>query len=141
MPLVSTFDAFIGCPVSKASTMEDCIKVKGIRAYGYIGALPEENILGQWFEVDLTLQMDLSVAGKSDRLADTHNYADIIQQTQTIIQQSKFKLIERLADAIASQALDNDTRLKKVAVTVTKLTAPVPNFDGHVAVTIERSRS
>ena len=118
----------------------DCIKVTGIRAYGYIGALPEENVLGQWFEVDLTLWMDLAAAGKSDNLVDTHNYADIIQQVQQIIQTSKFKLIERLADAIATQALANDTRLEKVQVTVTKLTAPVPNFDGRVAVTIMRSR-
>ena len=121
--------------------MTDCITLTGIRAYGYIGALPEETVLGQWFEVDLTLWMDLSVAGKSDNLADTHNYADIIQQTQAIIQSSKFKLIERLADAIATQALNNDTRLENVRVTVTKLTAPVPNFDGQVAVMIERTRS
>ncbi|MEM1242182.1 MAG: dihydroneopterin aldolase [Cyanobacteria bacterium P01_H01_bin.26] len=121
--------------------MTDHITVSGIRAYGYIGALPEETILGQWFEVDLTLWMDLSIAGKSDMLADTHNYADIIQQTQRIIQTGKFKLIERLAAAIATQALDNDPRLEKVQVTVNKLTAPVPNFDGRVAVTIVRSRS
>ena len=119
----------------------DKIKVTGIRAYGYIGALPEENVLGQWFEVDLTLWMDLSVAGQSDNLADTHNYADIIQQTQQIIQTEKIKLIERLADAIATQALANDPRLEKVQVTVNKLTAPVPNFDGRVAVTIVRTRS
>ncbi|MGD1854939.1 MAG: dihydroneopterin aldolase [Leptolyngbyaceae cyanobacterium] len=117
----------------------DKIEVTGVRAYGYIGALPEENVLGQWFEVDLTLWMDLSAAGKSDSLADTHNYADIVQQTQRIIQTEKFKLIERLADEIAAQALQNDTRLQKVQVTVTKLTAPVPNFDGRVAVTITRS--
>ncbi len=120
--------------------MTDCIKISGIRAYGYIGALPEENVLGQWFEVDLTLWMDLSLAGQSDNLADTHNYADIIQQTQHIIQTEKFKLIERLADAIATQALDNDGRLEKVQVTVHKLTAPVPNFDGRVSVKIVRSR-
>ncbi|MBX2864636.1 MAG: dihydroneopterin aldolase [Leptolyngbyaceae cyanobacterium MAG.088] len=121
--------------------MTDCIKISGIRAYGYIGALPEENVLGQWFEVDLTLWMDLSVAGQSDNLDDTHNYADIIQQTQQIIQIEKFKLIERLGDAIASQALANDPRIEKVQVTVIKLTAPVPNFDGRVAITILRSRS
>ncbi|MEO0352550.1 MAG: dihydroneopterin aldolase [Cyanobacteria bacterium P01_A01_bin.15] len=119
----------------------DKIEITGIRAYGYIGALPEENILGQWFEVDLMLWMDLSAAGKSDLLSDTHNYADIIQQTQRIIQTEKFKLIERLVAAIATQALDNDPRLEKVQVTVNKLTAPVPNFDGRVAVTIVRSRS
>ena len=121
--------------------MADCISVSGIRAYGYIGALPEENILGQWFEVDLTLWMDLSVAGKSDNLADTHNYADVIQQTQQLIQTKKFKLIERLGDAIASQALANDDRLEKIQVTVTKLTAPVPNFDGRVAITSVRPHS
>lgn len=119
----------------------DKIEVTGIRAYGYIGALPEETILGQWFEVDLTLWMDLLLAGKSDSLTDTHNYADIIQQTQQIIQTEKFKLIERLGDAIATQALANDERLEKIQVTVTKLTAPVPNFDGRVAITMVRTRS
>lgn len=121
--------------------MTDCINISGIRAYGYIGARPEENVLGQWFEVDLTLWIDLSTACKSDSLADTHNYEDIIQQTQKIIQTEKFKLIERLADAIATQALKNDTRLENVQVTVTKLTPPIPNFDGHVTITIVRSRS
>ena len=120
--------------------MSDKIEVTGIRAYGYIGALPEETVLGQWFEVDLTLWMGLATAGKSDTLADTHNYADIIQQTQRIIQTEKYKLIERLADAIAAQSLFNDPRLEKVRVRVTKLTAPVPNFDGRVAVVIERTR-
>lgn len=119
----------------------DRINLKGIRAYGYIGALPEENVLGQWFEVDLTLWMDLSVAGESDNLADTHSYVAIIQQTQQLIQRSKFKLIERLGAEIAAQALKNDTRIKKVQVSVTKPTAPVPNFDGQVTVTIVRTRS
>ncbi|EKU98066.1 dihydroneopterin aldolase [Leptolyngbya sp. PCC 7375] len=121
--------------------MTDYITVSGIRAYGYIGALPEENVLGQWFEVDLMLWMDLSMAGKSDNLADTHNYADIIQQTQQIIQTEKYKLIERLGDEIATQALANDERLEKIQVTVTKLTAPVPHFDGRVAITMVRTRS
>lgn len=120
--------------------MTDRISVSGIRAYGYIGALPEENVLGQWFEVDLVLHLDLTQAGRSDRLADTHNYADIIQQVQELIQTQKFRLLERLAAVIADQALANDQRLETVEVTVTKLTAPVPNFDGRVAVTLVRSQ-
>ena len=34
------------------------IYLKGVRAYGYVGYLPEENVLGQWFEVDATLWVD-----------------------------------------------------------------------------------
>ena len=31
----------------------DCIHLTGIRGYSYVGYLPEEKVLGQWFEVDL----------------------------------------------------------------------------------------
>ncbi|MEO0457005.1 MAG: dihydroneopterin aldolase [Cyanobacteria bacterium P01_A01_bin.114] len=116
------------------------IEITGIRAYGYIGALPEENVLGQWFEVDVTLSLDLSIAAKSDRLEDTHNYATLIAQTQQIISTEKFKLIERLADAIAAQALTNDPRIQEVSVKVTKLAAPIPNFNGNISVAISRKQ-
>jgi len=38
--------------------MTSKIYLKGVRAYGYLGYLPEENVLGQWFEVDATLWVD-----------------------------------------------------------------------------------
>ena len=118
----------------------DKIEITGIRAYGYTGALPEENILGQWFEVDITLTLDLSIAGKSDQLEDTHNYAPLVAQTQEIITTQKFKLIERLADAISTQALANDSRIQAVTVKVTKLAAPVPSFSGTITVVISREQ-
>ncbi|MGK7883005.1 MAG: dihydroneopterin aldolase, partial [Crocosphaera sp.] len=52
----------------------DFIEVTGIRCYGYTGYLPEEQVLGQWFEVDLTLGVDLKDAGTSDNLDDTSDY-------------------------------------------------------------------
>jgi dihydroneopterin aldolase len=52
----------------------DCIQLTGIRAYGYTGFLPEEQVLGQWFEVDLTLWLDLAKSGASDRIEDTLDY-------------------------------------------------------------------
>ncbi|MEO1401045.1 MAG: dihydroneopterin aldolase [Cyanobacteria bacterium J06635_1] len=119
----------------------DKIEITGIRAYGYTGDLPEENVLGQWFEVDITLSLDLSTAGKSDRLKDTHNYATLITQAQQIISTQKFKLIERLADAIATQALTNDARIQAVSVKVTKPAAPIPNFDGSISVVIYRRQA
>ena len=49
----------------------DTIEVKGIRSYGYTGFLAEEKVLGQWFEVDLTIWVDLKPSGMSDDLNDT----------------------------------------------------------------------
>ncbi|MEO0540286.1 MAG: dihydroneopterin aldolase [Cyanobacteria bacterium P01_A01_bin.105] len=119
--------------------MTDQLHVNGIRAYGYTGALPEENVLGQWFEVDLTLWFDLSVAGRSDQLADTHNYVGLVQQVQALIQTETFQLIERLADAIAAQTLAADPRIEQVQVRLTKPNPPIPNFSGQIVVEINRT--
>jgi dihydroneopterin aldolase len=120
--------------------MMDAIHLTNIRAYGYTGALPEENVLGQWFQADVTLYLDLAQAAASDRLADTHDYRTVITGTQAIISGEKFVLIERMAGAIAAMALDSDPRLQRVTVRVTKLTPPIPNYTGQVAVEITRDR-
>jgi 7,8-dihydroneopterin aldolase/epimerase/oxygenase len=116
----------------------DRITISGIKAYGYTGALPEETVLGQWFTVDLTLWLDLALAGQSDCLVDTHNYATVVAQTQQLIETAKFQLLERLADAIATQALANDDRITQVNVKLTKLTPPIPNFSGQIVIEITR---
>ncbi|MBE9137283.1 dihydroneopterin aldolase [Nodosilinea sp. LEGE 07088] len=118
----------------------DAIHLTNIRAYGYTGALPEETVLGQWFQADITLYLDLTQATASDRLADTHDYRTVINSTQAIISGQKFVLIERLAGAIATSALESDLRLQRVTVRVTKLTPPIPNYTGQVAVEITRDR-
>ncbi|KPQ36871.1 MAG: dihydroneopterin aldolase FolB [Phormidesmis priestleyi Ana] len=118
----------------------DTIHINGIKAFGYLGVLKEENTLGQWFIVDLKISIDLSAAGKSDALADTHSYVEIVQETTRLIQTQKYQLIERLADAVATHALKSDSRIQQITVKVTKPTPPIPNFAGTVAVEITRQQ-
>jgi len=123
----------------------DCIHVTGIRCYGYTGLLPEEQVLGQWFEVDLTLWLDLSPAGESDEIADTINYGEAVQTVQQLVKTSKFALIERLAKAIADAILEmeehssNQSRLQQVKVHLTKVSPPIPDFGGHVSIELTRA--
>ena len=119
----------------------DTLYINDIRAYGYTGAFAEENVLGQWFRVDLALDLDLAQAGASDRLSDTYNYADAVQAIQQLIQHQPFHLIESVVSAIAKTVLQSDDRLTQVTVKLTKLTPPVPDFTGNVAVEITRDRS
>ena len=119
----------------------DKIYVNDIRAFGYSGALPEENVLGQWFRVDLILLLDLSPAGASDILADTYNYAEAVQAVQHLIQHQPFNLVETIASEIAKIVLKTDDRLTQITVKLTKLTPPVPSFLGDIAVEITRDRS
>ena len=117
----------------------DCIQLTGIRCYGYTGYLPEEQVLGQRFEVDVTLWLDLSVAGKSDAIEDTLDYRSIITSVQQLVTTSKFALIERLATAIAQLILQFD-KVTQVQVKLSKPAAPIPDFSGKITIEITRSK-
>ena len=118
----------------------DSIQVSGIRAYGYVGYLAEERVLGQWFEVDLTLWVDLAPAGQSDAIADTLDYREAIAIVKEQITTAKFDLVEKLIQAIADKIL-NLEKVEKVRVKLSKPAAPIPDFSGRITLDITRSIS
>lgn len=117
----------------------DCIQLTGIRCYGYTGYLPEEQVLGQWFEVDLTLWLDLAAAGESDNIADTFDYRHAIEVVKQLVKTSKFALVEKLTSAIADTILKVE-QVQQVQVRLSKLCAPIPDFGGKITIDITRTR-
>lgn len=117
----------------------DCIEVSGIRAYGYTGLFEEERKLGQWFEVNLILWVDLGVAGDSDDIKDTVDYRDAIETVKKIITTAKFALVEKLAHTIAEDILKYN-RISQVRVKLSKLAPPIPDFGGKITIDITRSK-
>lgn len=117
----------------------DSIQVSDIRAYGYTGFLAEERVLGQWFEVDLTLWLNLAPAGNSDDIEDTLDYRQAINTTKHLIKTAKFALVEKLAGAIADAMLDLP-HVHQVRVRLSKPAAPIPDFGGRITIDITRSR-
>lgn len=118
----------------------DQIQINSIRCYGYTGLLPEEQVLGQWFEVNLTLWVDLLPSGQSDRIEDTIDYRQSIDTVKKIITTAKFALVEKLAESIATAILNTDQRIEQVTVRLTKLSPPIPDFSGSIVIEIVRSR-
>lgn len=127
-------------PLQSASIPLDTLHINGIRAYGYTGALPEEQVLGQWFSTDITLWLDLDRAAESDRLDDTRDYSAIVTDTLDLIRTSRFALIEKLAGAIANLCLRYDD-VNQVRVQLTKEVPPIPDFSGHITVDITRQKT
>lgn len=116
----------------------DSIEVSGIRGYGYTGFLPEERTLGQWFEVDLTLWLDLQPSGKSDDINNTVDYRQAIAIVKHIIKTAKFALVEKLADVIAEDILKLEP-VNQVRVRLSKPAPPIPDFEGSITIDITRS--
>jgi 7,8-dihydroneopterin aldolase/epimerase/oxygenase len=119
--------------------LTDCLYLKGIRGYGYTGVLPEEKVLGQWFEADLQIRLDLKPSGQSDDLSDTLHYGEVVKQVQDILRRSRFDLIERLATVIAEAVLAYP-QVQQVKVCLTKATPPIPDFSGRIQVELVRSK-
>ncbi len=120
--------------------MADRILVSDLRFFAFHGLLPEETTLGQRFRIDLACELDLSEAGRTDQMAKSVHYGQLIATVERVVTTRRFKLIEALAEAIAVAIFADFSRVDAVAVTVTKPEAPVPSATGVVAVSIERRR-
>nr|WP_042683848.1 dihydroneopterin aldolase [Caldalkalibacillus thermarum] len=118
----------------------DKIVFQGMRFYAYHGVFAEENTLGQPYLVDVEAYLDLRKAGQSDRLEDTIDYSLIYRLVQEIMEKKVYRLVEAVAEDIASQLLRTFPQVEEVKVKVTKPTPPIPGQYAGVAVEIRRRR-
>ncbi|RFU62665.1 dihydroneopterin aldolase [Peribacillus glennii] len=118
----------------------DKIYVNGMQFYGYHGVFPEENRLGQRFAVDLAVELDLSTAGKSDNLDDSINYGELYSICRDVVEGKTFKLVESIAEHIASEVLVKYETIHFCTVKVYKPDPPIPGHYQSVAVEIRRGR-
>lgn len=116
------------------------IHLRGLKFYAYHGVMPEERVLGQKFVVDVDLYRDLRRPGSSDQVADTINYAEVYQQIKTIVTEERFQLLERLAERIAEQIL-NEFSCESIRVEIHKPQAPIPGVFEDVSVEIWREKT
>ncbi|EAE8347993.1 dihydroneopterin aldolase [Listeria monocytogenes] len=119
----------------------DKIYLNELVFYGYHGVLAEETKLGQTFRVSLILGLSTKKAGISDSVEDTVSYANVYETVKEIVEGTPFKLIEALAEKIATEVLTGYPLLEEVTVKLIKPNPPIPGHYDSVAVEIERKRS
>jgi dihydroneopterin aldolase len=118
----------------------DTLRINAIRAWGHTGYFDAEQELGQWFEVDLEIALDLSRTGDDDELGHTLNYAAVIERVKGLVESSRFRTIERLNTRLCDAVLAFP-EVREVRSTLTKVAAPIAGFDGRVAIEMVRRRS
>ncbi|MGO4713921.1 dihydroneopterin aldolase [Bradyrhizobium sp. 2TAF24] len=121
--------------------MTDTIFIQGLLIHARHGVMEHEAEVGQRFVIDLELSTDLSESSRTDKLADTVSYADVVQAATAAFADKNYRLLERAAGAVAEAILDTFPRIRAVKVTVHKPHAPIAAIFHDVGVTITRSRS
>ncbi len=97
----------------------DKIFIRELALRCIIGVYPEERREKQDIIVNIELQCDLRKAGRSDDLNDSVDYKAIKLATLKLVEESRFQLIESLAEHIADLALA-DVKVNQVTVTIDK---------------------
>jgi dihydroneopterin aldolase len=117
--------------------MSDRLIIQGIQFYGYHGIHAEERKLGQLFQADVELRLDLREAGRRDDLGASVDYGKVSAAVMEVGTRDPCKLLERLAERIAAVLLER-FRIEQVTVRVTKPHPPLSNVIGGVSVEITR---
>ena len=116
----------------------DRIFIRDLLIRCIIGVDAQERQEKQDVFVHLTLDVDLRRAGRTDAIENTVDYKVLKKQILHMAENSRFRLIEALAQGIADECL-KEGRVRRVQVTVEKPGAL--RFARTVGVEIIRSRS
>lgn len=119
----------------------DRILLTDLAFYGYHGVMLEENKLGQRFRIDLECGVDLKKAGRSDDVTETVSYADIYDLVKSATEDTRYKLIEALAQHIVDRLFETFERIEWVRICIRKPEAPIPAVAGEFAIEIRRERT
>ncbi|MGC8667395.1 MAG: dihydroneopterin aldolase [Chthonomonadales bacterium] len=118
----------------------DTLFIEGLEFYGYHGATDEEQAVGHRYQVDVSLQLDLSSAAESDRLDHTVNYAAAAKRIIAIGTTTRFRLLEALAEELARTLLAEFPSVRRVRLRLAKIYPPMNAIAKAAGVEIERTR-
>jgi len=115
----------------------DSVLIEQLELDCVIGVNPWERLVKQRITIDITMDIDLSAAGKSDSLRDTVDYSRVVKAVTTEVNSSSYRLVEALATRVAEICLEPE-RVRSVEITLRKPGAV--KSATAVGVTIRRSR-
>jgi len=113
------------------------IEIDNMEFYAYHGHYREEQIVGNKFLVNLSIETDLEQPAKSDALKDAVNY----QRAYEIVEQQmgmKSKLLENIAGRILDALYREFKGIKQITVKVSKMNPPVGGKVDSISVTMTR---
>lgn len=104
--------------------IEGNIHIDGLRIYARHGVNPQERVVGNMFEVSLTLKIDAETAMKNDSLDDTVNYAEIVDLVKECMKQPS-KLLEHAAYRIYQAIADRYPYVRHGSISLYKIQPPI----------------
>ena len=100
------------------------IRMEGMKFYAFHGVLPQENLVGANFYIDLKLKTDFSRAAETDELEGTVSYADIYASVKAEMDMPS-KLLEHVCQRIASRLFQDFPTIVSIDICLYKENPPM----------------
>jgi len=113
------------------------IQIEGMEFYSFHGHFKEEQIVGNRFVVDLTLETNMEKPIESDNLKDALNYQRAYEIVKLQMEQ-KSHLLEHIAGRIIEALYAEMEGIKKATVKVSKMNPPIGGKIKSVSVVLSR---
>jgi dihydroneopterin aldolase len=115
----------------------DAILIRDLRVETLIGIHKRERYVAQTVSIDLDIGLPGTAVFKSDKVADTIDYEQVVLKIKALAADGHFRLVETLAERIARLLLDDfGAPWAKISVAKIGILANAK----FVGVTIERKR-
>lgn len=113
------------------------IQIEEMEFYAYHGHYKEEQIIGNRFLVDLSLETDMEDPSLTDRLEDAVNYQEAYRLVNEEMQVPSH-LLEHIAARILNSLFANLRGVKHATVKISKMNPPLGGKTRAVSVTLSR---
>jgi dihydroneopterin aldolase len=113
------------------------IQIENMEFYSFHGHFKEEQIVGNKFILDLTIETDMKIPSGSDNLRDAVDYQRLYQIIK-LQMDKKSHLLEHIAGRIIDAIYAEMTGILKVTVKVSKMNPPMGGKIGSVSVIMSR---
>jgi 7,8-dihydroneopterin aldolase/epimerase/oxygenase len=115
------------------------ITLEGLEFHAFHGVYPHERESGNFFEVDIAVETDFSLAAKEDDLAGTVNYEALFKIVKEEMDQPS-KLLETVAEKIITHVLETLPAVSGVDLKISKLNPPIGGKCRSSSVSLSKKR-
>ena len=115
------------------------VKLEGLEFFAYHGYYDEEQAMGNKYNVDISISLDLERPANSDKLSDTINYEELYRLVKSEMEKPT-RLLEHIAFRISNTLLEVFSVIDEVEVSLSKFNPPLGGICRSATIVYNRKR-
>ncbi|MGB0521756.1 MAG: dihydroneopterin aldolase [Flammeovirgaceae bacterium] len=116
------------------------VKLEGMEFFAYHGYYDEEQAMGNKYNVDLSIYLDLNQPAQSDKLSDTINYEELYRMIRLEMEEPA-RLLEHIAFRISRKLLEAFQLVQEIEISISKFNPPLGGICKSATIVYRKKRA